>query len=259
MIDNALRAGHPIPDALADRAHVRKRLLDQRQPVPPAQDLHRLFPDTFTDSDLGPIPEGWEVKRLPEAIEVNPRRQLKKGTFAPYLDMKSMPTGSARASDRWDREFKSGTRFVNGDVLLARITPCLENGKTAYVDFLDDGQVGWGSTEYIVFRSRPPLRPEHAYFLCRSAAFRDHAILNMTGTSGRQRVPASCFDRYDVVVPAPAVCEAFGKLARGIMVRMKVNDEESRTLASIRDALLPKIISGEIRVKDAEQIIRRCV
>ena len=67
-------------------------------------------------------------------------------------------------------------RFMNGDA-LARITPCLENGKTAYVDFLDEGQVGWGSTEYIVLRPKAPLPPEFAYCLARSDEFRDFAEL----------------------------------------------------------------------------------
>ena len=79
---------------------------------------------------------------MPDAIEVNPRRTLKGGTIAPYLDMKNLPTQGHSAEEVIDREFSSGTKFQNGDTLLARITPCLENGKTGYVDFLEDGQVG---------------------------------------------------------------------------------------------------------------------
>ena len=76
-----------------------------------------------------------------------------------------MPTASARAV-AWElREFGSGMRFINGDTLVARITPCLENGKTAYVDFLPEGEIGWGSTEYIVLRGKPPLPTTYTYFL----------------------------------------------------------------------------------------------
>ena len=119
--------------------------------------IAELFPDRFVDSDLGEIPEGWEAQPLPQAIEVNPPRLLRKGQIAPYLDMANMPTRGHTPDEVVDRGNGSGTRFINGDTLLARITPCLENGKTAFVDFLNEGQVGWGSTEYIVLRPKPPL------------------------------------------------------------------------------------------------------
>jgi len=215
----------------------------------------KLFPDSFEPSALGPIPKGWKVLPLPEAITVNPSRSLSKDVVAPYLEMGNMPTASARALAWEPRPCGSGAKFVNGDVLLARITPCLENGKTAFVDFLNDGQVGWGSTEYIVFRSKPPLPPEFAYFLARSPELRTHAIQNMTGTSGRQRVPAECFNSYPVVVPPAPVAARFGEWCQPIMAMMKARDEESRTLAATRDALLPKLLSGEVRVGDAERAV----
>jgi type I restriction enzyme, S subunit len=134
--------------------------------------------------------------------------------------------------------------------LLARITPCLENGKTAFVDFLKDGQVGWGSTEYIVFHPKLPLPVEYAYYLARSEELRNFAIQNMTGTSGRQRTPASCFDNFMVVKPPEELATKFGEFASIVIAQIRVNDEESRTLASIRDSLLPKLIRGEVRVNN---------
>lgn len=217
-------------------------------------DLYDLFPDSFEHSEIGEIPRGWHVEALPDAFEINPSRALSAGAVAPYLDMSNMPTFSSRALDWIDRVFTSGMRFTNGDTLIARITPCLENGKTAFVDFLADGQVGWGSTEYIVLRSNPPLPLEYSYFLARSDDFRAHAITNMTGTSGRQRVPVSCFDNYLVVVPPPPVAERFGKFVQPTMVAIRQHDEESHTLAAIRDALLPKLISGQIRTRFSEQL-----
>lgn len=216
----------------------------------------KLFPDKFEDSSLGPVPMGWRVMPLPEAIEVNPRRSLSKGVSAPYLDMSNMPTRSARATTWEMREGGSGARFVNGDLLLARITPCLENGKTAFVDFLPDGQTGWGSTEYIVLRSKQPLPEEYAYFLARSPELRMFAIQNMTGTSGRQRVPADCFSNFFVVVPPDGLARRFGDLAKVAMSQMKARDEESATLAAIRDSLLPKLLSGEVRVTDAQHLLK---
>ncbi len=123
-------------------------------------------------------------------MDFNPKRTLKKGTIAPYLDMKNMPTSGHLALDIYDREMGSDTKFKNGDSLLARITPCLENGKTAYVNFLKDEQVGWGSTEYIVMRSKSDSYKYFSYYMARFEPFRKFAIQSMTGTSGRQRQQA---------------------------------------------------------------------
>jgi type I restriction enzyme S subunit len=214
-----------------------------------------LFPDSFEDSELGEIPRGWELRSVSSAIKVNPARMLRKGETAPYLDMANMPTRGHRAINVVQRPFGSGTRFTNGDTLLARITPCLENGKTAFVDFLQEGRIGWGSTEYIVLRPMPPLPPEIGYYLARENGFRNHVIQNMTGTSGRQRAPAACLDQYVIAIPPPRLAEAFGSIARSTMASIRTSDEEARTLAAVRDALLPKLISGELRVRDAERYL----
>ena len=207
-----------------------------------------LFQNWFVDATQAGLPKGWCEVPLPEAIEVNPSRPLRKGEVAPYLDMANMPTHAARAMEVYDREFGSGMRFMDGDTLVARITPCLENGKTCFVDFLGDGKVGWGSTEYIVLRPKPPLPPEFAYFLARTENFRAFAISNMTGTSGRQRVPADCLNNFTVVVPPAEIAERFGQFARAVFAQIKAHDEQSRTLAALRDALLPKLLSGELRL-----------
>lgn len=209
------------------------------------------FPARLVDSELGEIPEGWEVAPLTGAVEVNPTRSLRNGVAAPYLDMANMPTHGHSADDVVDREFGSGMRFVNGDTLVARITPCLENGKTAFVDFLQDGKVGWGSTEYIVLRPKPPLPEEYAYCLARSAEFREFAIQSMTGTSGRQRVPAESLAHFRVAVPPKPIAEAFGRAVKPRFARASAAVRESRTLAALRDALLPKLISGELRAPQA--------
>ena len=222
--------------------------LDGRPPAALDPATAALFPEHLEDSPLGHIPKGWTAQRLPDAIEVNPRRTLKGGTIAPYLDMKNLPTQGHSAEEVIDREFSSGTKFQNGDTLLARITPCLENGKTGYVDFLEDGQVGWGSTEYIILAPKPPLPPQFGYLLARSDALRIHAIQNMTGTSGRQRVPSECFHNFWLAVPPPAIARRFDELTAPLMAKIKANSTESRTLATLRDALLPKLLSGELSV-----------
>ncbi len=215
-----------------------------------------LFPDRFVDSELGEVPEGWGVKALPEAIDINPTRSLRKGEVAPYLDMANMPTKGHTPDTVIDRPFGSGTRFANGDTLVARITPCLENGKTAYVDFLEKDTVGWGSTEYIVMRPKPPLPDEFAYCLARSTGFREFAIQSMTGSSGRQRVPVSALSNYRLPLPGGGkVSEVFGEIVQPFFLLASRNAEKSRTLAALRDTLLPKLISGAVRVGDSKRFL----
>lgn len=207
-----------------------------------------LFPDSFEDTEFGEVPSGWKPVPLPELIAVNPSRSLSKGAIAPYLDMANMPTAGHSPVEVIDRPYGSGMRFMNGDTLVARITPCLENGKTAFVDILNDGQIGWGSTEYIVLRPKSPLPEEFAYFLARSKDFRKFAIQSMTGSSGRQRVPADSLSHFMIAKPDKDVAKLFGRLVKPHFERAREAASEIRTLAHLRDALLPKLISGEIRL-----------
>src|SRR5690606_5585923 len=127
------------------------------------------------------------------------------------------------------REMSSGTKFINGDTLLARITPCLENGKTAYVDFLDTDQVGWGSTEFVVLRPKMPLPPYHGYLLARHPAFRDYAIQSMSGTSGRQRIQNDVLGRYPVVAPTQEVADVFAGVVQSAQQKIAANQVQSQT------------------------------
>jgi type I restriction enzyme S subunit len=206
--------------------------------------LADVFPESFEDSGLGEIPTGWAVASLADVVEVNPPRLLRRGEVAPYLDMANMPTRGHSPDAVIDRPFGSGMRFMNGDTLVARITPCLENGKTAYVDFLEDGRVGWGSTEYIVLRPKSPLPLPYAYCLARSTGFREFAIQRMTGSSGRQRVPVEPLARYLLPLPPPRVAESFGEQIERILARAALALAECRTLAAMRDCLLPWLFSG---------------
>ncbi len=232
---------------------VRAKMEGRDTGLPP--DVAALFPDRLVESELGKIPEGWEVVPLPEMIEVNPPRSLRKGEVAPYLDMANMPTRGHVPDTVIDRPFGSGMRFTNGDTLVARITPCLENGKTAYVDFLPHDRIGWGSTEYIVIRPMPPLPNEFAYCLARSAGFREFAIQNMTGSSGRQRVPAKALSQFLLPSPPEPIAARFGEVVQPLFVRASEAVRESRTLAALKDRLLPKLVSGELRVGDAEESV----
>ncbi|HZQ21435.1 MAG TPA: hypothetical protein VFA89_01265, partial [Terriglobales bacterium] len=192
-----------------------------RQPAGMDAATAALFPSAFEDSPLGKIPKGWNCKPLPEVVELSPSRPLRKSAEATYLDMQNMPMRGHRPAHWIRRPFSSGSRFMNGDTLVARITPCLENGKTAFVDFLADGEIAWGSTEFIVLRPKTPLPPEFGYCLARSDDFRTHAIQNMTGSSGRQRVPVECFSQYWLAVPPEPVARRFGDLVAPLFARAK--------------------------------------
>lgn len=224
---------------------------DGRDPGLP-KPIADLFPSSLEESEVGEIPKAWRSAPLPDLIDVNPTRPLQKGAMASYLDMANMPTRGHSPDKVVHRPFGSGVRFANGDTLVARITPCLENGKTAFVDFLKTGEVAWGSTEYIVLRPRPPLPAEFAYCLARSAEFRDFAIRSMTGSSGRQRVPAESLSHFRVVATPRPIAELFAKIVRPLFVQSRVATEESRSLSALRETLLAKLISGELRVTHLE-------
>ena len=141
-------------------------------------------------------------------------------------------------------------KFTNGDTIMARITPCLENGKTAYINFLEEGTVAFGSTEYIVITSKPGYCNEMFYFLARYPNFVSYAVRNMNGSSGRQRVSGDTIGRYELHVPSAESVHSFAEIAVPIMESIRQNALESRNLATLRNTLLPKLMSGELSVSD---------
>ena len=211
--------------------------------------LYDVFPQRLVETELGEVPEGWRYVPAQELVTFNPSEPMSKGTEAPYLEMAALPTSGSWPDAPVPRPFGSGMRFRNGDTLLARITPCLENGKTAFVQCLPNDTVGWGSTEYIVMRSKPPIPSEFSYLLARDEDFRAAAIRSMTGTSGRQRVQADSVAAFTLAAPAhETVWNAFSRIVVPLFESIKANAEGITTLAHLRDTLLPKLISGELRV-----------
>lgn len=217
-------------------------------PPEKAAALAPLFPAKLGDDGL---PEGWNHGAAADHIDFNPKEPLKKGTVAPYSDMASLPTSGSLIAPPVDRDFKSGMRFRNGDALIARITPCLENGKAGFVDYLtEEAPVGWGSTEFFVLRSKPHVAAQFAYCLVRDPDFRKRAEQSMTGTSGRQRAQIEVLKSHEMAVPDDKVHAEFGAITMPFFEKIKANGQENQTLAEMRDLLLPKLMSGEIRLKD---------
>jgi type I restriction enzyme, S subunit len=232
-----------------------KAKAEGHQPVGMDAETAGMFPDSFEDSELGKIPKGWHPIKIEDVATLNPREKLRKGEHATYLEMANMPERGSIATGAYQREFNSGTKFRNGDTLVARITPCLENGKTALVEFLDKDEVAWGSTEYIVIRSLGLLPAQYFYLLARSDQFRAYAITNMTGTSGRQRVSAQIAGQYPIVRPTAEIAEKFDVLTQPLFELISNNGRESQTLAKLRETLLPPLISGKLRIPDAEKLL----
>lgn len=230
-----------------DPVHAKAR---GEEPSGMPDEIASLFPSEFVHSEQlnNPIPKGWLVKPLKELIDFNPVRKLLKGSVVPYVEMSSLPEQGMSIKSFYEREFKSGSKFVNGDTLFARITPCLENGKTAFVDCLKDSEVGWGSTEFIVMRSKDGIGEFFSYLVARSDWFRTVAIGSMTGSSGRQRASKEALEELLVVVPSGTVFKAFNDIVEKIPEKIKSSHRESQTLTKLRDSLLPKLISGEIEV-----------
>jgi len=210
--------------------------------------LEELAQTLFRQWFLEEAKDEWEVGTLEDIMDFNPTHSLKKGEMYPFLEMGNVQTFKSSVAGWYKRAFTSGTKFKNGDTLLARITPSLENGKTAYVDFLQDNEIGWGSTEFIVMRMKEDYHPFISYLFARNDDFREFAIGNMTGSTGRQRAQAKDIKEYEISIPPLKIIEKLNKAIEPIPIKIKANAEQIKTLDNTRDTLLPKLMSGEVRI-----------
>ena len=171
----------------------------------------------------------WKTIRAADFMEFNPRMCLKKGTVATKISMDKLQPYTKKIPETEQAEFSGGTKFSNGDTIMARITPCLENGKTAFVDCLNKDEVAFGSTEFIVLRAKPGVsEAQFVYYLATSPEFRQVAIKSMVGSSGRQRVQQPVLENLELVVPElPEQKRIGGFLAAiddKIALNAKIND-----------------------------------
>ena len=218
--------------------------------------VHFRFPGheniPMVESPLGPIPRGWKVVPASEAMFINPKTSVPRDTIKPFVPMKSATECSMLITEIEARKGNSGAKFKNGDTLFARITPCLENGRTGFVQFLpDDDKVAFGSTEFIVLRSKT-LNPYFVYLLAQIRDFRENAIKTMTGSTGRQRVVNECFDDYFLPNPSSDILGQFESIVAPMFRKIQNLSEKNTNLQQTRDLLLPKLISGEIDVSELD-------
>jgi len=177
--------------------------------------------------------------KFADVIDVNPHRKLEKGELSPYVPMANLVEGKRTIQDIDFREYKnSGSKFINGDTLLARITPCLENGKTAFVNKLKGNQVAHGSTEFIVLRGKAGITDNlFVYYLIRSTNFRNIAIKSMTGSSGRQRVQISAIENYEFELPSLEEQKRIAHILGALDDKIELNQRMNETLEEIARAI----------------------
>lgn len=190
-----------------------------------------------------------------DVIQLNPSEKLPKGERARKVAMDNLDPYDRKISGFDFDEYKGGTKFRNEDTLLARITPCLENGKTAYVDILEKDEVAFGSTEYFVLRAKKEfINPLYLYYLSVSSNFRAVAIKSMTGTSGRQRVQREAILNYEFDLPSLEEQEKIASRIGYLDDKKTLNDKINDNLAKLRNLQYRQLINSNTvrKVKIAE-------
>lgn len=220
-----------------------------------AQRLHKewfvdlRFPGYEATPVVDGMPEGWELCHLEDVIEFNPKVPLSKERLKQSVPMSALSTSSMTLdTEEFAATFSnSGSKFQNGDTLLARITPCLENGKTAFVAGVESDEGAVGSTEFIVMRSKG-INPYMVYLLARNDSFRQSAINSMTGSNGRQRAQADKLKALPYLKPTDQIMMLFARYVEPMFIQIQKKNEQNVRLRQARDRLLPKLMSGEVEV-----------
>lgn len=201
-----------------------------------------------------PLPEGWRWGTAADVIAFDPRTKVTKDGTKPFISMGQLDTVTSLIGEHEMREGNSGAKFQDGDTLFARITPCLENGKTGLVRGLSElGGVGFGSTEFIVMRG-DRVGPAFTYCLSRQPDFRLAAQQSMSGASGRQRAKTDSVASFQLALPAnDALFAAFEKVAWPMLEMVGHIGAANQRLAASRDLLLPRLMSGQLSMAEAQK------
>lgn len=207
------------------------------------------FPGHETAEFENGIPRGWKYIRADEAILFNPTLKAKEQKVFTIIPMEALSTTSMVLDSNCFviQDCISGRRSQNGDTLLAKITPCLENGKTGFVMGMPDDEVLGGSTEFIVLRSKT-LTSHYVYCIARSSYFRQIAILSMNGADGRQRVDEDKLKATKIIRPSHLVLEQFEKIVAPLFNEVLKLTLQNKNIIKQRDLLLPRLMSGKLEV-----------
>ena len=216
---------------VADRIAIKRRINDNLEAQTQA-----LFDELFLRDEMPDC-------TLSEIANVNPTRTLSKGCIAKCYDMSCLPTRGCVPEGGEMKAYNGGVRFQNGDTLIARITPCLENGKAAYINILNDKEVAFGSTEYIVFSPIDTMPSSFYYFLIRSKKFRAFSLQYMNGSSGRQRVSGDELAAFPLTKPSQEALSRFDMVAEPVLERFKVASLEINRLNALQQLIIASISS----------------
>lgn len=181
----------------------------------------------------------WKWIKAKDFMVFNPKESLSKGTLAKKVGMDKIEPHSKEIYEFEEDNFKGGTKFRNGDTLMARITPCLENGKISQVNFLDDDEIGFGSTEFIVFREKEGVSDkDFIYYLVQSDFFKNPAIKSMVGSSGRQRVQRDVIEELNICVPSLETQIKIGKILSLFDKKIDYNKKINQNLQTSNNILI---------------------
>mgnify|MGYP000034331247 FL=1 len=216
---------------ITERIELKRRINDNLEAQTQA-----LFDELF-------LRDGMPDCTLSEIANVNPTRTLSKGCIAKCYDMSCLPTRGCVPEGGEIKAYNGGVRFQNGDTLIARITPCLENGKAAYINILNDKEVAFGSTEYIVFSPVDTMPSSFYYFLIRGKKFRAFALQYMNGSSGRQRVSGDELAAFPLTKPSHEALSRFDMVAKPVLEQFKVASLEINRLNALQQLIIASISS----------------
>jgi len=179
-----------------------------------------------------------KYKNLIEFVELNPKEKLPKNTIAKKIGMDKLSPFTKQIQGFSIEKYKGGSKFRKGDTLLARITPCLENGKTAQVTILGEDEIGFGSTEFIVLRAIKNISDkDYIYYLSLSNEFRNIAIKSMVGTSGRQRVQQSVLEQSKFFVPNLPTQKKIASILSALDDKIELNNKINKNLEEMAQAI----------------------
>ena len=169
--------------------------------------------------------------KISSFIEINPREILNKGVLAKKVGMDKLQPFCRDIVEYEIVKYSGGVKFRNGDTIMARITPCLENGKTAMINILDENEVGFGSTEYIVFRAKDEVTdPYYVFYLVCSPIVRDVAIKSMVGSSGRQRVQIDVIENIETIFPNIETQKKISSILKLLDDKININNKINNNL-----------------------------
>jgi restriction endonuclease S subunit/predicted GIY-YIG superfamily endonuclease len=165
----------------------------------------------------------WIEMELGKALLFNPKETIPKGKYAKKIPMEKLIAYEKKIKGFEFSEYNAGPKFRNGDTLVAKITPCLENGKTAQVDILDENEVAFGSSEFIVLRETAHTTNDFIFYLAKSPAFRKRAISCMEGTSGRKRVNEEALKLQALPIPNISTQQKIASVLSALDAKIELN------------------------------------